>query len=48
MLVNGLLMTNGIPTFDVNKPEKSIIGIANKVNIASYMVPKQTWVKDKI
>lgn len=30
MLVNGLLMTNGIPTFDVNKPEKSIIGIANK------------------
>ena len=33
MLVNGLLMTNGIPTFDTNKPEKSLIAIANKVNI---------------
>ncbi len=43
MLVNGLLMTNGIPTFDVNKPEKSIIAIANKVNIACYMAPEGNW-----
>jgi len=30
VLVNGFLMTNGIPTFDMKKPEQSIIAIANK------------------
>eukprot|EP00088_Acartia_fossae_P038116 TRINITY_DN3941_c0_g1_i3.p1 TRINITY_DN3941_c0_g1~~TRINITY_DN3941_c0_g1_i3.p1 ORF type:complete len:581 (+),score=127.84 TRINITY_DN3941_c0_g1_i3:81-1823(+) len=30
VLINGFLMSNGIPTFDSKKPEQSVIGIINK------------------
>lgn len=30
VLLNGLLMSNGIPTFDTKKPEQSVIAISNK------------------